>query len=203
MNQGDQPAAPPARGDWTTLERQSLLALPPWLTVVREQVRVPSGRVIDDFYQVLMRDFVMIVPVDTDGRFVFVRGYKHGPRSMTLSPPGGLIEAAETPLAAGVRELREETGHAGGDWRPLGSYVVDANRHCGTMHLFLARDVRYEQAPMWDDTEPLEVVRLGRAEAVEALADGQLGCLAAAAAVTIALALMDAPGRPSSAETVR
>src|SRR5262245_12592397 len=75
---------------WKVLGRQVLLERKPWLEVSQERVELPSGRVIDDFYRVVLPDFAVIVPVTRSGEFVLVRGYKHGLGRVTLSPPAGL-----------------------------------------------------------------------------------------------------------------
>src|SRR5271156_4089363 len=72
---------------WKSLGRQVLLAVPPWFEVIREQVELPSGRIVDDFYRIVLPDFALIVPVTPEGKIVMVRGYKHGVGRINLSPP--------------------------------------------------------------------------------------------------------------------
>ncbi len=50
--------------------------------------------------------------------------------------PGGKIEAGETPLAAARRELAEETGLAGTDWRLLGEHEYRYPDRALHFHLF-------------------------------------------------------------------
>jgi ADP-ribose pyrophosphatase len=174
---------------WKSLGRQVLLAAPPWFEVVRERVELPSGRVLDDFYRIVLPDFALVVPVTPEGRIVLVRGYKHGLGRVNLSPPAGLIEAGEEPLAAARRELLEETGFASDDWTSLGRFVVDGNRQCGTMHLFVARGARRVRRPLADETEELCVELLGREALKDALRRGELGNLAGAGGSALALLL--------------
>jgi ADP-ribose pyrophosphatase len=174
---------------WKSLGRQVLLAAPPWFEVIREQVELPSGRVLDDFYRIVLPDFALVVPLTPEGRIVLVRGYKHGLGRVNLSPPAGQIEAGEGPLAAARRELLEETGYASDDWESLGRFVVDGNRQCGTMHLFVARGARRVRRPRADETEPLRVELLGPEGLKEALRRGELGNLAGAGGSALALLL--------------
>jgi ADP-ribose pyrophosphatase len=174
---------------WETLGRQVLLAAPPWFEVIRERVRLPGGRVLDDFYRIVLPDFALVVPVTPDGRIVMVRGYKHGLGRVNLSPPAGQVEPGEEPLAAARRELLEETGYAADDWDSLGRFVVDGNRQCGTMHLFVARGARRVARPVADETEELRVELLGRDGLTEALRRGELGNLAGAGGSALALLL--------------
>jgi ADP-ribose pyrophosphatase len=174
---------------WKLVDRHLLLSAAPWLSVYRERVELPGGRVIDDFYRVVLPDFTEVVPVTPTGEVVMVRGYKHGLGRVTLSPPAGLLHPGEPPLQGARRELLEETGYEATDWQPLGSYVVDGNRQCGTVHVFLARGARPTQPPEDDETEVLNVELLPRQRLVASLRAGEIGNLAGASAVALALVL--------------
>lgn len=176
-------------GAWKTLQRDLMLSAMPWMNIYQEKVELPSGRVIDDFYRVVLPDFAIVVPVTPGGELIMVRGYKHGLGRMTLSPPAGMIQAGEAPLLAAQRELLEETGYSSADWKALGSYVVDGNRQCGTMHLFRARNVRWVQPGELDDAEDLQTEILKPDQVVRALEAGEIGNLAAASAVALVMVL--------------
>lgn len=60
-------------------------------------------------------DWVNVVATTVDDRLVLVRQWRFGSRSFTWELPAGLVEPGEDPLAAGLRELREETGYHPGD----------------------------------------------------------------------------------------
>lgn len=155
--------------------------------MAREAVRLPTGRVIPDFYRVVLPDFVVCVVRTVEGLYPVVKGYKHGLGGVTLSPPAGQIDAGEDPLAAAQRELREETGYEAHDWRLVGRYVVDGNRQCGTMYLYTARDAQLVAAPVADELEPLEVACLTRAELLEALVAGRFQTLPGMAGMALGL----------------
>lgn len=174
---------------WKSLGRRQILAAPPWLDVYQEAVELPSGRRLDDFFRVVMPEFVVVVTLSADGQHVLVRGYKHGLGRVTLSPPAGVIEPGEEPLAAAQRELREETGFTAEEWHFLGKHIVDGNRQCGTMHSFVARGARRTTVPVQSDAEELHVELLSRAGVLRALRNGEVGTLAGAAALAFALAL--------------
>ncbi|MBI3978483.1 MAG: NUDIX hydrolase [Chloroflexi bacterium] len=173
---------------WTVLDAEHLLSAPPWLEVYREQVQLPGGRVLDDFYRVVMPEFAVVAAVTPDGQLVMVRGYRHGPRRIVLSAPAGLVEPGETPLAAAQRELLEETGYAATDWTSLGRFVVDSNRQGGTAHIFLARQARPVTAGNQDDdTEIVQVELLDPRQFGQAIHRGEIALLASAAAIALAL----------------
>jgi ADP-ribose pyrophosphatase len=174
---------------WKVLRKDLLLAREPWLKVYQEQVELPSGRILDDFYRVVLPDFAVAMARTQSGEIVMVRGYKHGLGRVILSPPAGLVEPGEDPLRAAQRELLEETGYVAPSWEPLGRFVVDGNRQCGTMHLFLARNAYLARPPQVDDTENLHVELLHPTRLVEALRAGEIGNLAGAGSVAMALVL--------------
>lgn len=174
-------------GEWETLSRRELLSAPPWVRVTVEEVRLPNGRIVSDFYQVALPDFALVVPVTAEGLVVGLRQYKHGVKRVSTMLPAGLIQEGEEPLAAAQRELREETGYASPQWHLLGTFVVDGNRGCGRAHVFVALAARRDSESLPDELEPLEV-RLARpADMVQAALTGEMVGLAHVAALMLAL----------------
>lgn len=172
---------------WKLLAAELLFAAPPWVKVYREQVELPSRHVIDDFYRVVLPDFAAVVAVTADQQLVMVRGYKHGIGRVVLSVPAGIVDAGESPLDAAQRELLEETGYTAPDWRALGGFVVDGNRQCGTMYVFMARQAQWMQPPRADEAEELETDLMAPATVVRAIQNGEIPHLATASAVALAL----------------
>jgi 8-oxo-dGTP pyrophosphatase MutT (NUDIX family) len=56
-----------------------------------------------------------------------------------LELPGGVVEAGEEPLAAAKRELLEETGILGSQWRACGSFSPNPATHTNRFHVFACR----------------------------------------------------------------
>ncbi|HTZ04871.1 MAG TPA: NUDIX hydrolase [Gaiellaceae bacterium] len=102
---------------------------------------------------------VAIVSVDTEGCVAFVRQLREATRRELLELPAGTREAGESPLETARRELREECGLTGGEWRELAAFWTAPGFCRETMHLFVAEGVeRGEASPEAD--ERLEVVRV-------------------------------------------
>ena len=74
-----------------------------------------------DFYVLHLADAVSVVATTADGRLILVRQFRAGSGRDSLETPGGLLNPGEDPLAAGARELLEETGYAGDPPRSLGT----------------------------------------------------------------------------------
>jgi ADP-ribose pyrophosphatase len=158
------------------------------MEIGEERVGLPDGREVDGFLWVRARDFVAMVAVTERDEVLLVRAYKHGPRTVSLAVPAGYIEDSEAPLAAAMRELREETGYVSDNWSSLGSYVVDGNYGIGTEHIFLARDARKVGEPASGDLEEMEIVVLPVAEVVARMRRGEVVLLSSAAALALAVA---------------
>lgn len=172
---------------WKTNSRKLVLDNSPWLTVEHHAVELPDGRVIPDWPWVTTPDYINVVAVTEDERFICFRQVKYGIEGVTLSVVGGYINEGEEPLAAAKRELLEETGYEAPDWISLGSYLVDPNRGIATGYLFLAKHARYVTPRDADDLEEQELLLLTREEIEHAIEVGDIKVLAWAAAVAFAL----------------
>lgn len=101
---------------------------------------------------------VAILAVDEEARVILVRQLREPARKQLLELPAGGLEPGEEPLACARRELREETGLHGGDWREAAAFWTTpgfCNEH---MHLFVATGVREGDADA-DEDEQIEIVR--------------------------------------------
>jgi ADP-ribose pyrophosphatase len=161
---------------WKTLSKKTVFQQGHWLTVENHKVELPDGQIINDWSWVITPDYVNVVTIMDDGRFVAFRQVKYGVEGVALAPVGGYLEPGETPLDAAKRELREETGCEAENWLDLGQYRVDGNRGAGTAHA--------------DDLEDQELILMSRAEVETALAAGQFKVLAWTTAIALALLWM-------------
>ncbi|PJA32330.1 MAG: NTP pyrophosphohydrolase [Zetaproteobacteria bacterium CG_4_9_14_3_um_filter_53_7] len=66
------------------------------------------------------RSIALAVPFDEDGNVLLLKRSANQHCADLWSFPGGKIEAGETPKAAAIRELQEETGLSGSNWKLLG-----------------------------------------------------------------------------------
>ena len=142
---------------WETVARRLLYDGRPWLQLWADDVRLPDGRIVPNFYRLAMPDYATAIAVTPEDRIVVLRQYKHGAGSVGLYLPAGYVEPAEDPMETARRELLEETGYVAGGWTPLGAFVTDSNRGSGWGHFFLARNARKVAEPDTDDLEEPEI----------------------------------------------
>ena len=113
---------------------------------------------------------VAIVAVDDEGYLTLVRQLREATRTRLVELPAGTAELGEEPLATARRELREECGLTGGDWRELAVFWTTPGFCRERMHLFAAENVERGEPEPADDEE-LELVRWPVAEIGERLSE--------------------------------
>jgi ADP-ribose pyrophosphatase len=101
---------------------------------------------------------VAIVAVDSEGCVALVRQLREATRRHLLELPAGTAEPGEEPLATAQRELQEECGLTGGEWRELAAFWTTPGFCRERMHLFAAEGVERGEASPAED-EDLELVR--------------------------------------------
>jgi ADP-ribose pyrophosphatase len=138
-----------------------------FLRVVRDTVRLPDGRTATREY-VHHGGAVAVIPVLDDGRAVLVRQWRHPLARVLLEWPAGKLDAGESPLACGVRELAEETGCTARRWARAGVIHNAAAYSSEGIHLYLATGLARGPQRL-DDGEFVQVVHHTEAE-LEAMA---------------------------------
>ena len=131
------------------------------MTAVREVIR-HSGSVV-----VLAVDESQAEP-----RVLLETQYRYAAQDYMLELPAGRIDPGENALAAGKRELREETGYSASHWKRALFFYPSPGFLEETMTVFLARGLKPGTAqPESDERIEHELVPLSRA--VTSIMSGQ------------------------------
>jgi ADP-ribose pyrophosphatase len=154
---------------WKTLSKEIILKGNKFLTVEKHVVELPDGRIISDWHNIITPDFISVLVLTKQNKFLIVRQKKYAVKEVSLAPIGGYIEPNEIPLDAAKRELMEETGFVAEEWISLGDFVVDSNRGCGNANFFLATKAEKVAEPNNDDLEEQEILFLTREELENAI----------------------------------
>src|SRR5262249_6480482 len=101
---------------------------------------------------------VAIVAVDARDHVVLVRQLREPARTELLELPAGTV-GDEDPLACARRELAEETGLHGGEWRHAASFWTTPGFCRELMHVFFAEGVQEGEQRLEAD-EAIELERI-------------------------------------------
>lgn len=161
-----------------------------WIDFRRSAYRFPDGSVFEPFYSYSRRDYVVIVASDTDGKYLCVRQFRQGIKTVTTEFPAGGIErtdgreygskydsehgssVSENALEAAKRELLEETGYVSDDWRYLLTVPSNATIADNYAHIFMAENCRKSAEQNLDETEFLNVRKYSADEIEEMISQG-------------------------------
>lgn len=162
---------------WHTESSQTILDLQPWFSVVKDIVKLPSGRIVNNYFRIEAPDYVLISARRDDGCLLMERHYKQCLGRFILTSPAGGVDEGEAPLEAAKRELLEETGFEADKWTPMGSFVVDGTRGICTAHLFSAEALRHMAGPEKNDMEEFELLFMSADEIRAAVSKGMIPLL--------------------------
>lgn len=174
---------------WETLSSRKVLDTP-FLKIRCEQVALPNGVVIPDYYIIENRGWVGIVPVTEDGRFVLNRQYKHGIGLKVLEFPAGMIDEHEDdPTLTAHRELMEETGYSvePGQLEVLAHMLANPTAAITRIWWYLARNVRQTGEQKIDPAEVIENLLVTPAELLRLIHSGEFAVQGQISAAYMAL----------------
>ncbi len=112
---------------------------------------------------------VCILPF-TGRSVILVRQFRIALNQYVLEAPAGKLEGDEDPLARGIAELEEETGHVAGRIIPAGSIFASVGFCSEVIHLYLAFDLT-KTAQRLETEERIELVEMSLDEVGAALRD--------------------------------
>ena len=130
-------------------------------TLRTDRVVSPRTGKEHDFYIMDSTDWVNVVAVTPERQLVMIEQYRHGSNTVELEIPGGMMDAGDaSPVAAALRELREETGYAGENARLVGQVLPNPAIMSNTCFTVLVENCRCIHPVELDHGEDL-ATRLG------------------------------------------
>lgn len=159
-----------------------------WIDLRADDCVREDGLEIAPYYILAYPDWVQIVAIDQDENLVVVRQYRHGMKRITLELPSGCIDAADAdPVAAGARELLEETGYVSDTIRLVGKTCNNPQNQTNEIHILLAENARRVAGQALDESEEIAIELIPLAEARKLALAGQFDHAAQIASLLIAL----------------
>lgn len=141
----------------------------PWLTARKDVYELPNGEINDEYYIIEYPTWVNVIAITEEGKFVMVEQYRPGLDGIFIELCAGVAEEGEEPMEAARRELLEETGFGGGEWKL--NTVVSANPGSfnNLSYSFIATGVKPVGERHLDRTEDLSVHLLDESEVLAML----------------------------------
>jgi ADP-ribose pyrophosphatase len=97
-----------------------------------------------------------VVPLTDDGRIVLERQYRHATGQVMIEIPAGKLDAGESALVCGQRELLEETGYAAREWAYAFTMYPTVAYSDEAIQIWFARGLTHHGAQL-DEGEFLDV----------------------------------------------
>jgi ADP-ribose pyrophosphatase len=142
------------------------------LHVQEDVVRLPDGKTSRREY--IVHPGAAVILAMPDARSVLMeRQYRYPLGSHVYELPAGKIDPGEDALDTARRELLEETGYRGRDWRHLLTTYPVVGYSNERIELYLARDLEYVGHAL-DEGEFLDVFTLPLDEAIQWVRSGRI-----------------------------
>ncbi len=118
----------------------------PWISLREDQVIQPDGK--PSIYGVMhfKNQAIGILPIDEKGNIHLVGQFRYALNLFSWEIPEGGCLDSEDPLAAGKRELQEETGLTAATWKELGRAYLSNSVSDEHAIYYLATDLKEGKA---------------------------------------------------------
>ena len=89
---------------WTLHTRKKIFTTPV-VDIYSGPVHCKRSKAEKTFYYLDFPDWVNVIATTSEDDLILIRQFRYGTRKEEIEIPGGVIEAGESPVAAGCREL--------------------------------------------------------------------------------------------------
>lgn len=110
---------------------------------------------------------------DEDGKFFFVSQFRYAQQEVTLEYPAGKREKGEDDLDVAKREIVEEVGYEGKDWKYLGLMYPTPAYDSETIGMYYAKKGEYKGQHL-DDDENINVSKYSLDEITDMIVRGEI-----------------------------
>lgn len=135
----------------------------------------PRTQQTHDVYVIDCVNWVNVIALTPDRQLVMIEQYRHGSQTVELEIPGGMVDAYDaSPVAAGIRELREETGYEGRNPRLLGRVFPNPAIMSNTCFTVIVENCQCRHPVKFDHGEDLATRLVPLADLPQLVASGKI-----------------------------
>ncbi|MDN3504116.1 MAG: NUDIX hydrolase [Rhabdochlamydiaceae bacterium] len=144
----------------------------PRIAIREDKVNLPNGK--DKIYHIVLHPGACaILPIDSDGKIIFVRQYRHAVEEILLEIPAGIIDHGENPLTCARRELREETGYNCKEIKPMINIFTTPGFTNEQLYLYIAKGL-YPDPLIAEDSDEIDVIKYTLEESLQMVMSGKI-----------------------------
>jgi ADP-ribose pyrophosphatase len=159
-----------------------------WCRLRQDEIQLPNGQVIKDFFVNIRPDIALILAVTPKQEIVFVRQYRHGVKEILLElPAGAFYGEQESSIVAAARELQEETGYVAEQLIEIATLYDNPVKDTNKIFIFLAENAQLSGKQNLDITEEIEVVLIPKEQVIKQICQGEISVSGTVAAIFLGL----------------
>lgn len=175
---------------WKIL-RSKMVLEHPWCRVRQDEIELPNGKIIDDFFVSIKPEVAMILATTAQKEVVLVRQYRHAVGDFFIELPAGNFDPTrESAESAAIRELQEETGYVAQKAQKIAILHDKPSKDTNQIHLFIAENVIYDGKQNFDITEEIEVILIPVESVLDKVFQGGISVAGTVAALFLGLKIM-------------
>lgn len=143
---------------WEKLETKELYSNSVFSISV-DKCKMPDGRIMPNYFIFNFPDWVNIVALTKENKFILIKQYRHASKQVHIEIPGGSVDIKkiEDTETAAIRELKEETGYIPQKIIKIASHFPNPALQSNQTHIYLALDCEIKQKQELDPYEDIEV----------------------------------------------
>ena len=155
----------------------------PIFKVRKDRVTNPNTDHTGDFFVLENPDWANIIALDTEGRVILIRQWRHGTGEVEVEFPAGLVDPGESPEQTALRELKEETGYQAARVTRIGVVKPNLAYQQNSCSTFLAEGCQKVAEPEFDRGEHVETFLVQPHQIGELVRGGQIRSAVSLAAI--------------------
>ena len=146
-----------------------------WLKIRRDEVQLPNGTILDDYFIIEKNNVALIVAMDKNKRVILKKEYRYAIDKELIEIPGGTYDnESDDPLDVAKRELLEETGYESNDWDFLGMLYDYPTKDTNTISLYMAKNIYKVAEQKLDISEDITFEFVPIKEAIRMCIDNEI-----------------------------